>query len=80
MLVRLINDNAKYVNFVDYEYGTDLFGNIYLDKIKGKIKKKMAKVEKTWILSNLGELVRILDLEIYKKEIRNYRNITKCFL
>jgi hypothetical protein len=56
---------------VTYEYGTDLFGNIYLEKIKGREKGKLVD---TWLLKDYGSLFRVLDLEIYRREVENYVN------
>ena len=55
-----------------YEYGTDLFGYIYLDKFKGRDRGKLVG---RWILKDLGSLVRTLDLEIYRREVENYENV-----
>ncbi|MCB1192562.1 MAG: hypothetical protein H7A23_16890 [Leptospiraceae bacterium] len=57
--------------FVAYEYGTDLFGDIYLEKFRGREKGKLVS---RWIMPDLGSLIRTLDLEIYKREIENYEN------
>ncbi len=62
--------------FVFYEYGTDLFGYIYLYKIKGRNK---AKVVDKWLLKDLASLVKTLDVEIYKRENENYETINHNF-
>lgn len=73
MYIRMVNPQRG--RFVHYEYGTDLFGNIYLEKIKGK-KLGQTKTKRVghWILPDYGSLVRLLDLEIYRREMENYFN------
>ncbi|ASV12996.1 MULTISPECIES: hypothetical protein [Leptospira] len=74
MQIRLINNTGKRVGrFVTYEYGTDLFGYVYVDKIKGKERGKLVS---RWIMPDLGSLVRLLDFEIYKRENEHYENIS----
>lgn len=70
MEITLVNNYRQ--RYVKYQYGTDLFGYVYLDKIKGKEKGKLVD---SWILDDLGSLVRLLDLEIYKREVENYQLI-----
>jgi hypothetical protein len=73
MSIKLVNHTGKKEGrFVTYEYGTDLFGYIYLDKFKGRERGKLAG---RWILKDLGSLVRTLDLEIYRREVENYENV-----
>ncbi|XDD50161.1 hypothetical protein AB3N59_17675 [Leptospira sp. WS92.C1] len=73
MQIRLINNTGKRTGrFVAYEYGTDLFGYVYVDKIKGKEKGKLVS---QWVMPDLGSLVRLLDFEIYKRENEHYENI-----
>ncbi len=73
MCIKLVNNTGKKEGrFVTYEYGTDLFGYIYLDKFKGKERGKLVD---RWILNDLGSLVRTLDLEIYRREVENYENV-----
>ncbi|MCE9501635.1 MAG: hypothetical protein K8R21_14215 [Leptospira sp.] len=72
MNIRLINNTGKrHGRFVGYEYGTDLFGFIYLDKIKGR---ERGRITDQWILNDFGSLIKVLDLEIYKREVENYEN------
>lgn len=72
MQIRLENyTGMRSGRFVTYEYGTDLFGNIYLEKIKGREKGKLVD---TWLLKDYGSLFRVLDLEIYRREVENYVN------
>lgn len=72
MQIRLENQTgSRKGRFVQYEYGVDLFGNIYLDKIKGREKGKLVD---RWLLQDFGSLLRVLDLEIYKREVENYEN------
>lgn len=74
MCIKLVNHTGKREGkFVSYEFGTDLFGYIYLDKFKGTDEK--GKLVDRWILNDLGSLVRTLDLEIYRREVENYENI-----
>jgi len=63
---------SRYGRYVAYEYGEDLFGYLYLEKIKGKEK---GKIVNRWILKDLGSLIRTLDLELYRREIENYENV-----
>jgi hypothetical protein len=73
MTIRLVNrTGAREGKFVAYEYGEDLFGYLYLEKIKGKEKGKLVD---RWILKDLASLVRTLDLEIYRREVENYENL-----
>ena len=61
--------------FVSYEYGEDLFGYIYLEKIRGKKEEpERGKVVDKWILDDLASLVKMLDLELYKREVENYKS------
>ena len=70
MEIQLVNQTGKRRGrFVKYQYGTDLFGYVYLDKIKGREKGKLVD---SWVMEDLGSLVRLLDLEIYKREVENY--------
>jgi hypothetical protein len=62
-------NNQGNQRFVSYEYGVDLFGSVYLDKFKGVERGKLIS---RWKLKDLGSLVRVLDLEIYKREMENY--------
>ena len=70
MYIRM--ESQKRGRFVAYEYGEDLFGDIYLDKIKGK---ERGKLEASWVLPDLGSLVRLLDFEIYKREQESYSSV-----
>jgi hypothetical protein len=73
MTIRLVNKTgAKNGRFVAYEYGEDLFGYLYLEKIKGKERGKLVD---RWILKDIASLIRTLDLEIYRRETENYENI-----
>lgn len=73
MQIRMENQTGiRKGRFVKYEYGVDLFGNIYLDKIKGREKGKLVD---RWLLQDFGSLFRVLDLELYKREVENYENI-----
>lgn len=73
MQIRMENQTGiRKGRFVKYEYGMDLFGNIYLDKIKGREKGKLVD---RWLLQDFGSLFRVLDLELYKREVENYENI-----
>ena len=69
MYIRL--ENPKLGRFVKYEYGRDLFGYLYLDKIRGRERGKLVE---QWVLPDLGSLFRVLDLEIYRRESENYVN------
>ncbi|WP_411823959.1 hypothetical protein [Leptospira sp. 'Mane'] len=70
MTIRMINATGKRNGrFVAYEYGEDLFGTLYLDKFSGRERGKL--IDK-WRLNDLGSLVRVLDLEITKREEENY--------
>ncbi|MCB1143235.1 MAG: hypothetical protein H7A24_12155 [Leptospiraceae bacterium] len=72
MTIKMINRTGKrWGRFVSYEFGEDLFGYIYLDKIKGRDRGKLVD---RWVLPDLGSLIRTLDLEIYKREVENYEN------
>lgn len=72
MTIKMVNKTgSRYGRFVAYEYGQDLFGYIYLDKIKGREK---GKVVDSWILEDLASLVKTLDLELYRREVENYEN------
>jgi hypothetical protein len=72
MQIRLENNTGiRKGRFVKYEFGTDLFGQIYLDKIKGRERGKLVD---RWVLNDFGSLFRVLDLEIYKREVENYEN------
>ena len=72
MQIRLENKTGRRKGrFVKYEYGTDLFGYVYLDKIKGRERGKLVS---RWILQDLGTLVRLLDLELYRREVENYEH------
>lgn len=72
MKIRLINNTGKRQGrFVGYDYGTDLFGYVYLDKIKGREKGKLVD---SWIMKDYISLIKVLDLEIYKRETENYEN------
>ncbi|MBE7412986.1 MAG: hypothetical protein L6Q54_03850 [Leptospiraceae bacterium] len=74
MKIRLINNTGKRQGrFVAYDYGTDLFGYIYLDKIKGRDKGKLVD---SWVMEDYISLIKLLDLEIYKRETENYENVT----
>jgi hypothetical protein len=74
MNIRMINHTGlRSGRFVLYEYGTDLFGYIYLEKIKGKERGKLVD---RWLLKDLASLVRTLDLEIYKREVENYEPVS----
>jgi hypothetical protein len=77
MEIRLENNTGMRAGrFVKYEYGVDLFGNVYLDKIKGRERGKL--VDK-WVLPDFGSLFRVLDLELYRREVENYENtLTTC--
>jgi hypothetical protein len=73
MTIKLVNRTGRrWGRFVSYEYGEDLFGYIYLDKIKGKSKGKLVT---SWIMNDLSSLIKLLDIEIYKREVENYENI-----
>lgn len=76
MAIRLENRTGRrFGRFVSYEYGEDLFGYLYLEKIKGKEKGiEKGKIVDTWILKDLASLVKTLDLEIYRREVENYEN------
>ena len=72
MTIKMIDRTGKrWGRFVSYEFGEDLFGYIYLDKIKGRDRGKLVD---RWVLPDLGSLIRTLDLEIYKREVENYEN------
>lgn len=74
MLIRMVNRTGKrWGRFVAYEYGEDLFGYVYLDKIKGRNKGKLVD---SWVLNDLGSLVRVLDTELYKRETENYEPLS----
>lgn len=63
--------------FVSYEYGEDLFGYIYLEKIRGKKEEpEKARIVDKWILEDLASLVKMLDLELYRREVEDYQNRT----
>jgi hypothetical protein len=66
------NTGSRFGRKVLYEYGTDLFGYIYLDKFAGREK---AKLKDRWVLNDLPSLVKVLDLEIYKREVENYETV-----
>ena len=76
MAILLENKTGKiYVRFVKYEYGEDLFGYLYLEKIKGKKESvEKGKIVDRWILDDLASLVKTLDLEIYRREVENYES------
>jgi hypothetical protein len=76
MAIRLENKTGKrYGRFVKYEYGEDLFGYLYLEKIKGKKESvEKGKIVDRWILDDLASLVKTLDLEIYRREVENYES------
>lgn len=70
MNIKMINKTGRrFGRFVFYEYGTDLFGDIYLDKFKGKDRGKLVD---RWILRDLPSLIKTLDVEIYRREVENY--------
>lgn len=72
MRIKMINRTGQRQGlYVSYEYGTDLFGYIYLDKIKGREK---GKVVDTWILEDIASLVKTLDIELYRREEENYEH------
>ncbi|TGL62828.1 hypothetical protein [Leptospira sarikeiensis] len=74
MQIRLENKTGKRSGrFVVYEYGTDLFGYVYVDKFLGRDKGRMVS---SWLMHDVGSLVRLLDHEIYKRETENYENVT----
>lgn len=76
MVIRMekrIGNNGK--RFISYEYGEDLFGYLYLEKIKGKKEEpEKGKIVDKWILEDLASLVKMLDLELYRREVENYEN------
>jgi hypothetical protein len=70
MGIKLVNSTGKRSGrFVTYIYGEDLFGFIYLDKFKGREK---AKLSDKWVLRDVPSLFKVLDIEMYKREIENY--------
>jgi hypothetical protein len=70
MTIRMVNQSGRREGrFVEYDYGQDLFGYIYLEKFKGKDRGKLTD---RWILNDLASLIKTLDLEIYKREVENY--------
>ena len=70
MNIRMINKTGnRRGRFVAYEYGQDLFGYIYLDKIKGRDR---GRVVDRWILKDVVSLIKTLDLEISRRENENY--------
>ncbi|MEM7180248.1 MAG: hypothetical protein AAF518_05015 [Spirochaetota bacterium] len=70
MRIKMINRTGmKQGLYVSYEYGTDLFGYIYLDKIRGR---ERGKVVDSWVLDDLASLIKTLDTEIYRREVENY--------
>jgi hypothetical protein len=72
MTIRLVNKTGRRDGrFVAYEYGQDLFGFLYIDKIKGKERGKLVD---RWILDDLASLIKTLDLELYRREVENYEN------
>lgn len=78
MVIRMEKEVGKRERrFISYEYGEDLFGYIYLEKIRGKKEEpEKGKVVDKWILDDLASLVKMLDLELYKREVENYKSRT----
>lgn len=76
MAIRLENKTGRrFGRYVSYEYGEDLFGYLYIEKIKGKTTgDEKGRVVDKWILDDLASLIKTLDLEIYKREVENYEN------
>ena len=76
MVIRMekkIGNKGK--RFISYEYGEDLFGFLYLEKIKGKKEEpEKGKIVDKWILEDLASLVKMLDIELYKREVENYES------
>lgn len=73
MIIRMVNlTGENYGKEVIYEYGEDLFGYYYLNKIKSVKEKR--KVVNRWIMKDVASLIRALDLELYKLENENYEN------
>lgn len=76
MTIRMLNSTGKRNGrFVAYEYGLDLFGNLYLDKFSGR---ERGKLTDKWRLSDLGSLIRVLDTEITRREEEHYER-PLCF-
>ncbi|PJZ67836.1 hypothetical protein EHQ27_06210 [Leptospira wolffii] len=74
MQIRLENRTGnRSGRFVVYEYGTDLFGYVYVDKFRGRDK---GRIVSRWLMQDVGSLVRLLDHEIYRRESENYENVT----
>ncbi|EQA34957.1 hypothetical protein LEP1GSC047_1311 [Leptospira inadai serovar Lyme str. 10] len=74
MLIRLENRTGRRSGrYVVYEYGTDLFGYVYVDKFRGKDRGRMVS---RWVMNDLGSLVRLLDHELYRRESENYENVS----
>ncbi|MCX7999375.1 MAG: hypothetical protein N3A69_10575 [Leptospiraceae bacterium] len=73
MIVRMVNlTGSQYGREIVYEYGEDLFGYYYLNKIKSVKEKR--KIVNRWVMKDLATLIRTLDLELYKLEQNNYEN------
>lgn len=78
MKITLINYTGKrYGRKISYEYGSDLFGDIYLEKFAGKDKSIL---KDKWVFQELSSLVKVLDLEIYKREVENYESLEEFSL
>lgn len=78
MMIRMVNlTGSNYGKEVVYEYGEDLFGYYYLNKIKSVKEKK--RIVNRWILKDLAALIRTLDLELYKLEQGNYENTSTLY-
>jgi hypothetical protein len=63
------NTGRRRGRFVVYEYGLDLFGYFYIDKIRGRERGTLVD---RWVLRDLPSLIKVLDLEIYRREVENY--------
>ncbi len=73
MKITLVNyTGRRYGRKISYEYGYDLFGNIFLEKFVGREKSTL---KDKWIFEEVSSLVKVLDVEIYKREVEHYENI-----
>jgi len=64
-------------NFIQYEYGEDLFGYLYLDIARRK--KHRARKLKSMLFQNARDLIVTLDLELYRKENLNYIHANEIY-
>ena len=56
--------------FIQYEYGEDLFGYLYLDIARRKLHR--GKKLKSLLFQDLKDFIITLDMELYRKETLNY--------